>query len=51
VEALALEIAHFNRSILDDHAPINDGLAGLRVVKILEAANKSLSHRGMEVRL
>lgn len=50
-EALALEIAHFNRSILDDFTPVNDGLAGLRVVKILEAANKSLAHRGMEVRL
>jgi predicted dehydrogenase len=50
-EALALEIAHFNRSILDDFAPINDGLAGLRVVKILEAANTSLAHRGMEVRI
>jgi predicted dehydrogenase len=50
-EALALEITHFNRSILDDCAPINDGQAGLRVVKILEAANKSLAHRGMEVRI
>ncbi len=50
-EALALEIAHFNRSILDDQAPINDGLAGLRVVKILEAANKSLALRGSEVRI
>jgi predicted dehydrogenase len=51
VEALSLEIAHFNRSILDDHAPINDGHAGLRVVKILEAANKSLANRGIEVRV
>jgi predicted dehydrogenase len=51
VEALSLEIAHFNRSILDDHAPINDGHAGLRVVKILEAANKSLANRGIEVRI
>jgi len=51
VEALSLEIAHFNRCILDDLVPINDGEAGLRVVKILEAANRSLSNRGIEVRI
>jgi predicted dehydrogenase len=51
VEALSLEIAHFNRCILEDRAPINDGEAGLRVVKILEAANRSLANRGTEVRI
>lgn len=51
VEALSLEIAHFNHSILHDRTPINDGMAGLRVVKILEAASKSLAHRGVEVRI
>ena len=51
VEALSLEIAHFNRCILDDRVPINDGEAGLRVVKILEAANTSLANRGTEVRV
>lgn len=51
VEALSLEIAHFNRSILDDGALTNDGHSGLRVVKILEAANKSLANRGIEVRV
>lgn len=50
-EALSLEIDHFNRCILDDRQPINDGEAGLRVVKILEAANKSLANRGNEVRI
>jgi predicted dehydrogenase len=50
-EALALEIAHFNRCILDDKPVINDGRAGWRVVKILEAANQSLANRGMEVRI
>jgi predicted dehydrogenase len=50
-EALSLEIAHFNRCILDDSRPINDGEAGLRVVKILEAANRSLANRGTEVRI
>jgi predicted dehydrogenase len=51
VEALSLEIEHFNRCILDDRRPINDGEAGLRVVKILEAANQSLANRGVEVRI
>ena len=50
-EALSLEIAHFNRCILEDRVPINDGEAGLRVVKVLEAANRSLSNRGTEVRI
>jgi predicted dehydrogenase len=50
-EALSLEIDHFNRCILDDRQPINDGEAGLRIVKILEAANKSLANRGIEVRI
>lgn len=51
VEALSLEIAHFNHSILQDRTPVNDGMAGLRVVRILEAASKSLAHRGVEVRI
>jgi predicted dehydrogenase len=51
VEALSLEIAHFNRCILDDLKPVNDGEAGLRVVKILEAANRSMANRGAEVRI
>jgi len=31
--------------------PFNDGRAGLRVVKILEAANKSLKGRGNPIEL
>lgn len=50
-EALGLEIAHFNRCILESQQVINDGLAGLRVVKVLEAASKSLANRGAEVRI
>lgn len=50
-EALSLEIAQFNRSILDDSRLTNDGYAGLRVVRILEAASRSLANRGAEVRL
>jgi predicted dehydrogenase len=51
VEALSLEIAHFNTSILENLTPVNDGMAGLRVVRILEAASKSLANRGIEVRI
>jgi predicted dehydrogenase len=51
VEALSLEIAQFNRCILEGHPMINDGIAGLRVVRILEAANGSLANRGVEIRL
>lgn len=45
-EALKLEAEHFVDCILNNKTPINDGLSGLRVVKILEAANKSLRNRG-----
>jgi hypothetical protein len=31
--------------------PFNDGIAGLRVVKLLEAADKSLADMGAAVRL
>jgi hypothetical protein len=50
-EALSLEIAHFNKCILENLAPINNGDAGLRVVKILEAGSRSLASRGAETRI
>jgi predicted dehydrogenase len=46
VEALRQELGYFIDCIVNDRTPINDGAAGLRVVKILEAANKSLRKRG-----
>jgi predicted dehydrogenase len=45
-EALGLELRHFVDCILTGKKPSNDGLAGLRVVKMLEAADKSLKERG-----
>jgi predicted dehydrogenase len=51
VEALRQELAYFIKCIRDGSDPINDGAAGLRVVKILEAANKSLRKRGALVNL
>jgi predicted dehydrogenase len=46
VEALTRELAYFVNCIAKDETPINDGEAGLRVVRMLEAANQSISKRG-----
>jgi hypothetical protein len=46
VEALRMELAYFVDCIANDQNPFNDGHAGLRVVKMLEAASQSLRHRG-----
>ena len=51
VEALRSELAYFARCIKQDEAPSNDGAAGLRVVRMLEAANESLHRRGALVQL
>ena len=51
IEALTQELAYFVDCILHDKAPINDGAAGLRVVKMLEAATESLRNRGSLVYL
>ena len=45
-EALKVELGYFLDCISKNETPINDGLAGLRVVKLLEAADKSLKQRG-----
>jgi predicted dehydrogenase len=45
VEALREELMHFIDCIVNDRQIVNDGPAGLRVVKLLEAANKSLRKR------
>jgi predicted dehydrogenase len=42
-EALKVETRYFLDCILNGTTPINDGLAGFRVVRILEAAEKSLN--------
>jgi predicted dehydrogenase len=51
VEALRQELAYFVDCISNDQTPMNDGRAGLRVVKMLEAANESLRQRGALVYL
>ncbi len=50
-EALRQELSYFVECINKNQAPFNDGLAGLRVVKMLEAANRSLRNRGTAVYL
>lgn len=51
VEALHGELSYFVDCINKDQAPINDGEAGLRVVRMLEAATTSLRQRGALVYL
>ena len=46
VEALKLELAHFMDCIENNKTPLNDGHAGLRVVQLLEAADRSHQKRG-----
>jgi predicted dehydrogenase len=48
-EALASEAAYFVQCIEKNQAPFNDGMAGLRIVKLLEAAQKSVKNRGQAV--
>src|SRR5260370_27761278 len=51
LEALKFEAAHFVDCIMNNKTPINDGVAGLQVVKILEAADKSLNQKGKIIQL
>jgi len=50
-EALKTEASHFIYCIANGEKAITDGEAGLRVVKILEAASKSLKNRGKPVEI
>jgi predicted dehydrogenase len=50
-EALRLELGYFADCILHNKTPFNDGEAGLRVVKMLTAAEASLKKKGGLVRL
>ncbi len=50
-EPLRLECQHFLESIREGKTPKTDGLAGLKIINILEAANQSLSNGGQPVTL
>lgn len=50
-EPLALEVGEFIAAIQEGRAPRSDGLAGLRVVRALDAAQRSLEQGGAPVSL
>ena len=49
LEALRVELAYFIHCIQNNDVPFNDGAAGLRVVRMLEAAEQSLKRKGEAV--
>ncbi len=51
VEALRKELGYFVDCISNNKTPFNDGRAGLRVVRLLEAANESVRKKGALVQL
>jgi predicted dehydrogenase len=51
VEALHVELSYFADCIANGKSPFNDGHAGLRVVRMLEAAERSIRKRGELVQL
>lgn len=50
-EALKAELEYFFDCITHNKTPFNDGVAGLRVVKMLEAADRSVKKRGEAILL
>jgi predicted dehydrogenase len=49
VEALATETQYFVDCVMNSQTPINDGVSGLRVVRMLEAIDRSMSKHGSMV--
>jgi predicted dehydrogenase len=50
-EALHTELGYFYDCIVQGKTPINDGIAGWRVVRMIEAASKSMKARGEAISL
>jgi predicted dehydrogenase len=48
-EPLRLECLHFVECVRDRKTPVTDGIGGLRVVKVLDAAQRSLKAGGTPV--
>jgi predicted dehydrogenase len=48
-EGLQVEVKHFLDCIQQGRQPLTDGQAGLRVIRLLEAATQSLAQRGQPV--
>jgi predicted dehydrogenase len=51
IEALGAELTYFHECITSDTTPFNDGIAGLRIVRMLEAAELSVKNRGKTINL
>ncbi|MDE3109180.1 MAG: Gfo/Idh/MocA family oxidoreductase [Acidobacteriota bacterium] len=51
LEALRVELGYFAECVCKGETPFNDGQAGLRVVRMLEAAEVSIQKKGELVRL
>jgi predicted dehydrogenase len=51
VEALQVEARHFIECIASGERPTTDGEAGLRVVRILEAASRSMAQHGQPIEI
>jgi predicted dehydrogenase len=51
LEALKMETQYFVECIRNNTQPFNNGQAGLEVVRILEASDRSIKNGGVEVRL
>jgi predicted dehydrogenase len=51
IEALQAEAAYFTDCVMNNKKPFNDGQAGLEVVKMLEAADRSLEQKGKIIEL
>jgi predicted dehydrogenase len=50
-EALSVEAQHFIACVVEARQPITDGAAGLRVIRMLEAATSSMAQQGRLVSL
>ena len=51
LEALSVEATHFVDCVANRKAPLTDGPAGLRIVKLLEAASASMAAQGQLVKV
>jgi predicted dehydrogenase len=51
LEALKIEATYFVDCIMNEKTPFNDGVAGLHVVRMLEAADQSLHQKGKIIEL
>jgi predicted dehydrogenase len=50
-EALGVETQHFVECVRTGRTPLTDGAAGLRIIRVLEAADRSLADAGSPVKI